>query len=72
MAINAYPNTLNPDSSGYIVFQGLPHRELTWSVAGSATLTNASTHTNAQGLATAVLTPTDDDQTVTVSVAYVS
>lgn len=70
--IQAYPQTLNPDSTAFIMFQGLPFRELHWTVSGSATLTNASTHTNGQGIASAVLTPTDDGQIVTVSVDYVA
>ena len=58
MSIEARPATIALDATSLIVVKGTPNKAVYWSLQGNGTLQPLSIVTDANGTASAVLTPT--------------
>ena len=61
---------INSDAPAYIIFQGTPNIQLSWSLVGSGSLVDASAYSDARGFATAKFVPSAPDQIVLIKCSY--
>lgn len=67
MTITVYPISVRADASALIVYHGAPARTVSWSLAGSGTLTPLTEFTDANGNAAAKYLPGTIGATVVIT-----
>lgn len=66
--LTAFPTRIRDDATSLLVYKGVPHVSIEWSLTGAGTLVAFSSVTDETGVAAAKYTPGTAGTTVTVEV----